>query len=195
MRENDWTSLTQVFQFFVTQADGIVRALDAGTRTPVHWQDVYDSSVAVDASDVYQVWRSTDDVGVLAKAGFDVVVSAQSTGWYLNCGFNPGCAYSSWEAVYQADILAGTDESDRHRIIGGEAVLFGEFANPASVDDQLWPRAAAVAERLWVSPAVNDTVEALPRLTAHACRLQAIGIGSAPTGPGYCDPSLYVAFV
>jgi len=198
MRENGWTSTSQVFQFFVTQADGIVEALprsSAGShRRPVHWQDVFDDGIQVSKSTTFQVWRALDDVGPITRAGFDVIASPEDSGWYLNCGFNTGCQYSSWESVYGVDIGAGWDPRSSGRVLGGEAVMFGEFANDAGLDPQMWPRAAAIAERLWVSASVNSTAEALPRLTAHACRLQALGVGSAPTGPGYCDKARFVPF-
>lgn len=207
MKENGWTSTTQVLQFFVTQADAIVealpagdgrdavaRALGAGRRRPVHWQDLFDNGVKVSPNSVYQVWRSLDDVAPITAAGFDVVASAEDSGWYLNCGFNTGCAYSSWEQVYQTNIEAAVAPGAKGKLLGGEAVLFGEFANAPAVDAQLWPRAAAIAERLWVPTAVNNTDVALPRLTAHACRLQAMGVGSAPTGPGWCDEAAFVPF-
>ncbi len=34
-------------------------------------------------------------------------------------------------------------------MLGGEAVLFGEYADATNVDPQVWPRTAAVMERLW----------------------------------------------
>lgn len=36
--------------------------------------------------------------------------------------------------------------------IGGEAALWSEQADSASLAGRLWPRAAALAERLWAEP-------------------------------------------
>jgi hexosaminidase len=192
MKQNGWSSTTQVFQSFVSQADAIVSSLpgvEGANRKPVHWQDVFDDGVNAAPNAVYQVWRSADDVQPITAAGFDVVVSPEDSGWYLNCGFNPGCPYASWQTVYTFTL---PQSAGAGRVLGGEAILFGEFADNGSVDDQLWPRAAAVSERLWVPPTVNDTSLAQPRLAAHRCRLVSYGVSAAPIGPGWCDPSTFV---
>lgn len=43
------------------------------------------------------------------------------------------------------------------RVLGGEAAMWSEHLRPAILDYVVWPRAAAVAERLW-SPAEDTKV-------------------------------------
>lgn len=60
----------------------------------------------------------------------------------------------------------------------------------------IWPRAAAVAERLWTPQALMDVEAAEARLEVFRCMLNLRGIGaapvtnaqarSAPSGPGSC---------
>ena len=60
----------------------------------------------------------------------------------------------------------------------------------------IWPRAAAVAERLWSPRSVNDTVAATSRLARFRCLLNRRGFAAAPLdnaqartsppGPGAC---------
>ena len=80
-----------------------------------------------------------------------------------------------------------TEPSQVARVLGGEASVWGEAADEANVLQLLWPRASAVAERLWSDPWVNDAAQALPRLVDHRCRLVARGIPAAPVAPGWCD--------
>jgi hexosaminidase len=59
------------------------------------------------------------------------------------------------------------------------------------VDDEnilsvVFPRTAAVAERLWSPQTVTDLQDAEQRLFALRCRLVARGIPSAPVEAGYC---------
>ena len=47
-----------------------------------------------------------------------------------------------------------------------------------------WPRACAVAERLWSPRHVNNVATAWPRLARQRCRMEAAGIPVTPLGPG-----------
>ncbi len=63
------------------------------------------------------------------------------------------------------------DDAARKRLIGGEATLWGEFVDGTNTLSRLWPRASAVAERLWSSIDVNNPEDAQFRLDVHRCRM------------------------
>ncbi|CAF4301820.1 unnamed protein product, partial [Rotaria magnacalcarata] len=50
------------------------------------------------------------------------------------------------------------------RILGGEACLWGEFVDGTNLLARLWPKTAAVAERLWSAASVNNSKDAQFRL-------------------------------
>lgn len=59
------------------------------------------------------------------------------------------------------------------------------FFSILSLDSRIWPRASAVAERLWSNPE-NPAQMAQARLLRHNDRLRAMGIQTEPITPKYC---------
>ena len=80
-----------------------------------------------------------------------------------------------------------TDPAQAARVLGGEASVWGEEADAQNLLQLLWPRASAVAERLWSDRSVNNATLAAPRLADHRCRHVARGIPAGPVVPGFCD--------
>ena len=69
-----------------------------------------------------------------------------------------------------------------------KACMWGEFVNSVNLIPRLWPRASAVAERLWSPATATNVKEAAQRLQEMECRLLQRGYPVEPAnGPGFCD--------
>ena len=66
------------------------------------------------------------------------------------------------------------------------AAMWGELIDENNIESVVFPRACAVAERLWSPASVTDQTSALNRLLAQRCRMVKRGIKSGPVQPGYC---------
>ena len=58
--------------------------------------------------------------------------------------------------------------------------MWGEFVSPENIDSRIWPRAAAIAERLWSPGDVQDVDDMYRRLERQSERLTSvppIGLG------------------
>uniref|UniRef100_A0A7N8WQF8 Beta-hexosaminidase n=1 Tax=Mastacembelus armatus TaxID=205130 RepID=A0A7N8WQF8_9TELE len=138
---------------------------------------------------VIHVWKGNqqqyqDEMANITSSGYQTLLS---TPWYLN-----RISYGQdWQGYYKADPqdFKGT-EAQKKLVIGGEACLWGEYVDATNLTPRLWPRASAVAERLWSAMNVTDTTDAFNRLSVHRCRMVERGIPAQPLFSSYC-PSEY----
>jgi hexosaminidase len=71
-------------------------------------------------------------------------------------------------------------------VLGGEAALWGEHIDESNLMVRAWPRASAVAERLWSRMEVTNTTVAAGRLWRQRCRMLERGVAVTPLNPGFC---------
>ena len=107
-----------------------------------------------------------------------------SAGWYLDDG------QRSWRDMYRVDPRDCCRRDGREALVlGGEAAMWGERVDASNLHAEVWPRAAAVAERLWSPRAVRDEQHAAARIEELVCRLRRRAVpASPPNGPGFCPP-------
>jgi len=72
---------------------------------------------------------------------------------------------------------ASLNPEEKSRIIGGdEACMWSEWVTPENIDSRIWPRNAAIAERLWSSPEQQDPNSMYPRLDKLSWHLEWLGL-------------------
>ncbi|KAI1905255.1 hypothetical protein AGOR_G00014230 [Albula goreensis] len=146
------------------------------------WQKYY----KIKPDTLVQVWKGNvqkyqKEMALVTAAGFQTLLSSP---WYLN-----RISYGQdWQQIYKADPydFDGTEEQKK-RVVGGEACLWGEYVDATNLSPRLWPRASAVAERLWSDKSVTNIDDAYSRLVQHRCRMVQRGIPAEPLFVGYCD--------
>jgi hexosaminidase len=116
-----------------------------------------------------QSWRGFDSLAAGAKNGYSGLLSA---GYYLNIK-------NSAEVHYRIDPLPEASDltpEQQARILGGEACMWTEQAGPQTIDSRIWPRTAAIAERLWSPRNVDSVNDMYRRLAVESLRLEALGL-------------------
>jgi hexosaminidase len=119
---------------------------------------------------VVHSWRGPESLAAAARQGHNTLLS---NGYYLDL---------MWPAArhYAVDPMAGeaatlTPEEAKH-VLGGEACMWAEYITPETIDSRIWPRMAAVAERLWSSQNVTDAKSMYARLDEMSVRLGWLGL-------------------
>jgi hexosaminidase len=133
----------------------------------IGWDEIYAPGLAKDA--MIQSWRGFDSLAATAKDGYSGILSA---GYYLD-------HIDSAEQHYLVDpVPVGTKltPEEQARILGGEACMWSEHVSPRSIDSRIWPRTAAIAERLWSPQSVNNVDDMYRRLWVESLRLESVGL-------------------
>src|ERR1700674_787497 len=119
---------------------------------------------------VVQSWRGQQSLATAAQQGYS---SLLSFGYYLDL---------MWPASqhYAVDPMSGAaamlNPEEKSRILGGEACMWSEWITPENIDSRIWPRNAAIAERLWSPPEVQDPGSLYSRLAELSWRLEWLGL-------------------
>jgi hexosaminidase len=149
--------------YFNTRIDAILAK--AGKRL-VGWDEIMNADLPRDC--VIDSWRGTEALASAAQLGFDGILS---NGYYIDLAY-PASDH------YLADPLPADSPltpAQRAHILGGEATMWAEWVTPETIDSRIWPRTAAIAERLWSPAGVRDVPEMYRRLAIVGDRLGEAG--------------------
>ena len=176
----------------------------AAGKQMIGWEEVAATGVPTDA--IVQAWQTSNAVGTASAKGHRTIVSA---GYYLNllmpAGYhyaidplapsaagltpehalrlrkrNPLLAAMVTDALVDFPRGAMSPEQEA-RILGGEATLWGEIVDDTLIDQQLWPRAAAMAERFWSPASAADVPDMYRRLATVSDQLSVAGLADRAT--------------
>ena len=99
---------------------------------------------------------------------------------------------AQWQ-FYHTDPFSGSSLSPEQLrlVLGAEVCMWSPYTDSASFFPTVFPRAAAVAERLWsaAGPAVDEASSLEQRMQALRCRMVARGIGAAQIQSGLSCPN------
>jgi hexosaminidase len=117
------------------------------------WDEILHQNLPRDI--LVQSWRDHDSLAAAAKQGYKTLLSF---GYYLD-HLNLTSTY------YAVDPLGGPAMSltpeQAASVLGGEACMWTEFISPATIDSRMWPKTAAIAERLWSPAAQTASIDSM----------------------------------
>jgi hexosaminidase len=147
-----------------TFTERVQKLVVAHHKIPEGWDEILQPDTAHDV--VIQSWRGQKGLATAVRQGNRALLS---NGYYID--LNQSAAYH-----YSNDPLGGDGASltaeQKALVLGGEATMWSEFVTPENIDSRIWPRTAAIAERLWSPQEVRDVDSMYRRLAVVSQHLQ-----------------------
>ena len=153
----EWETNPRIHEFMRAQAIRDGAALQGLFTARIHeivaghkkimegWDEVLRANTPKDV--VIQSWRGPNSLAESARGGYRGVLSS---GYYLDLN-------QSAAEHYRVDPLGDTLTPDQKaRVLGGEATMWTDIVSDENLDNRIWPRTAAIAERLWSPQDVQD---------------------------------------
>jgi hexosaminidase len=141
-------------------------------KTMIGWDEVLHPNLP--KSVVVQSWRGQASLATAAQQGHSGLLSF---GYYLDLMW-PAARHYAVDPIVNltTDAAATLNQEEKGRILGGESCMWSEWVTPENIDSRIWPRNAAIAERLWSPPEVRDPASMYERLDRLSSRLEWLGL-------------------
>ncbi len=137
-------------------------------RIMVGWDEILHADLPKEV--VVQSWRGQKSLAEAARQGYRGILSY---GYYLDL-YQPASQHYAIDPLNGA--AAELSPEEKQRILGGEACMWAELVTPENIDERIWPRAAAIAERLWSPQEIGDVDSMYRRLEVASENLKVAGV-------------------
>jgi hexosaminidase len=164
MDEHGYDTPLQLQRYF---NERLLEILTRHGKRMIGWDEIFQEGLPT--SIVIQSWRGRGSLLEAARLGYSGLLS---NGYYIDL-------IQPTDVHYLNDPLpegSGLSAEEAARILGGEATMWAEYVSPETVDSRIWPRTAAIAERLWSPASVRDVADMYRRLDRISLLLEELGL-------------------
>jgi hexosaminidase len=145
----------------------LLKILQKHGKHMMGWDEIFQPDLPKDV--VIHSWRGADALAEAARRGYEGILS---NGFYIDLVYPTSDHYLN-DPVPEGSTLTPTEAA---RVLGGEATMWGEWVSPDTIDSRIWPRTAAIAERLWSPREVRDVEDMYRRLSVISAQLEELGL-------------------
>ncbi|HEY9285550.1 MAG TPA: family 20 glycosylhydrolase, partial [Pyrinomonadaceae bacterium] len=145
----------------------LLKILQKHGKRMMGWDEIFQPDLPKDV--VIHSWRGQTALAEAARRGYDGVLS---NGYYIDLIF-PASAHYLNDPLPEGSTLTAAEAA---HVLGGEATMWAEWVTPETIDSRIWPRTAAIAERLWSPREVRDVEDMYRRLAVTSVRLEELGL-------------------
>ena len=186
MRTKGMKSAEELQSYFIQR---IQRYLAGKGKTMIGWDEILEGGA--DRNAIIEIWRGDDETSKALLNGNRVVIAGPfyldsppdkltTKGVYLTDITGAAATLYSKPRQEDSTVIA----AHRSQILGAEAPLWSEHANPFNAESKLYPRTLALAENLWSGGTHTEAAwtDFERRLQAQYPRLDAWHVAYGPEG-------------
>ena len=141
--------------YFIKRIQSYLTSKD---KTLIGWDEILEGGA--DKNAIIEIWRGDDEARKALENGNRIIIAGP---FYIDAPLDK----LTVRDIYRTDITHSTTPEDdsvitahRAQILGAEAPLWSERANPFNAESKMYPRLLAFAENLWRSDMHNDAAYA-----------------------------------
>ncbi len=164
MKENNIKDNGGLQSYFNNRLLKILTKLD---KKMIGWDEILQPEMPKDI--VIQSWRGKESMELAAKGGYQTILS---NGYYIDLTQTTEFHYLNDPVPPDIELT----EEQKKLILGGEATMWGEIIDHETIDSRIWPRTAAIAERLWSPVNTNNVEDMYRRIKTFSFRLEELGL-------------------
>jgi hexosaminidase len=145
----------------------LLKILQKYGKRMMGWDEIFQPDLPKDV--VIHSWRGQTALAEAARRGYDGVLS---NGYYIDLIFPASVHYLNDPLPADSTLTP----AEAAHVLGGEATMWAEWVTEETIDSRIWPRTAAIAERLWSPREVRDVEDMYRRLAFVSVRLEELGL-------------------
>ncbi len=164
MKENNIADFHALQTYFNKR---VLSLLSKYNKKMIGWDEILQPDMPKNI--VIQSWRGKEALKQAAQNGYMGILS---NGYYIDL-IQPAAFHYLNDPIEKNSSLSNTEKLN---ILGGEATMWSELVTPENIDSRIWPRTAAIAERLWSPSSINDVDDMYNRLETINFQLEELGL-------------------
>ncbi len=164
MKENNIPDNHTLQSYFNSR---LLEILTKYNKKMIGWDEIFHPDLPKNI--VIQSWRGKESLVDAARLGFQGILSKD---FYIDLNQSTVLHYLNDPLPEDIPLT----EEEKKLVLGGEATMWSEFVSPENIDSRIWPRTAAIAERLWSLSSVKDSNDMYKRLGEVSFRLEELGL-------------------
>lgn len=147
----------------------IQRIVAQNKKIMMGWDEVLQPGIPNDV--VIQSWRGSKSLADAARNGNRGILSS---GYYIDLNQSAAEHYAV-DPLGDSSAASLTPE-EKARVLGGEATMWTDIVSDENLDNRVWPRTVAIAERLWSPEDVREVDSMYRRLGVVSQKLGYYGV-------------------